>query len=179
MPLYKDHVHAFKLACQKQIKDLNAATSKDDGAVSRAYYEGYKLRLANCLGEVINRVDLLLLREEPSQARIAFHTPESMARIDLNEIKKSMTDERSMKGYLNSVRVSRMMEEFNLLNDKDGRKKTAGEHDARDQGMEDADRDFIADILPSLVDRYQDLFDPKSHPFEPPGYIFPAPDQKM
>lgn len=174
MPLYKDYINAFKLAC------VSLAEAQDypaplDNALASAYAEGYSYGMVACAMGVARDMDSILAVNEYQMPDICFTHPEEAVTAGLNDLMARYQGLLNETGKSSLLLPSRMFEKKyyesqaeNLSGAFKHTLKMDIEHGAFDRGANAADYDFFIKILPRLIGEYQKEFDPEDHPYIKP-----------
>lgn len=166
MPVFKDYINAFRLACVN-VAETQAFSPMQDDARASSYDQGYRYAIIAASMTFANKMDKILAQSEMKMPDPCFTQPEEAVLACLN----GLAGEYQHKALTYS---SRQLEEI-FAKDKPPQDLTDSfnknfpklpqEHSAFDHGSAHGREDFFSQVLPNLISTYQKQFDPEDHPY--------------
>lgn len=171
MPVFKDYVCAFQLACESFALNQAIMPCSGDTPETKAYAVGYRLGMSCSAATVIQMTSQALAEDMSDMPETYFSQPEETAADYLECLKNRLILERNQPGYEESLAVSRGMtqetwpleDELTVSRAFNALSGTEEEHNAFDRGVLQANRDFFHSDLPTLIEDYQEIYAPEDN----------------
>ena len=170
MPSFKDHLNAFKLACEAAERDVDVSSlqvpAHYDLSLKRAFYDGAVSEIGAMLTTTVSLfVDNQLEQNEVNYPAVRLRCPDEAVSVYLEHVMAEVSEPIEEGSRSRSLeRIAGKLEKRLSLNFS-LKSKSDAEHDASDLGARAGTKLFIDKILPDIVRTYAEKFPPQDHPY--------------
>lgn len=171
MPVYKDYINAFMLACESYADEQETPPMREN-VLTAAYNQGYAYGIVASAMTVVQEMKNILAVSEWDLTDECHTNPEEAVQASLESVAEYYRQKYDLTDSNEIVMTSKAFEEYFHTHEETREltltfnrfPKMEQEHNAFDRGSKNAARDFFFKELRGLIANYQNAFDPEEHP---------------